>query len=52
MESIMLIFFLKFFIFKIFMKFFKGLASNAQTNPNIEKYQLSNNGAKNLIGRI
>jgi len=29
--------------------FLKGLASNAQTNPNIEKHQLPDNGTKNWL---
>ena len=34
-----------------FFRFFKkGLASNAQTNPDIEKHQLVSNDAKNLMG--
>ena len=36
----------------IFFLFFqKGLASNAQTNPDIENHQLPGNGAKNLLGK-
>ena len=44
--------FLNFLFFKFVLDFFKGLVSNAQANPNIEKHQIPGNGAKNLIGRI
>jgi len=37
------------FLFLKFFGFLKDLASNAQANPNIEKRQLLNNSAKNLI---
>jgi len=46
-------YFFIFLFFEIFLDFFqKGLASNAQTNPDIEKHQLPGNGAKNLLGEI
>jgi len=45
-------FLLIFFIFNFFWIFLKDLVSNAQTNPNIEKYQQHTNGAKNLMRRI
>jgi len=33
------------------MFFQKGLVSNAQVNPNIERRQLSGNSTKNLLGK-
>jgi len=44
--------FLKIFNFFNFLGFSKGLASNSQVNPNIEKHQLPSNGTKNLLGGI
>jgi len=41
--------FFKFFEILNFFGFFKNLASNAQTNHNIENHQLPGNDTKNLI---
>jgi len=51
MENSHFRFFLSFDFSKIF-GFSKGLASNAQVNPDIEKCKLFGNGTKNLFGGI
>jgi len=40
-----------FLILIFFFGFLKGLVSNAQVNPDIEKRQFSGNGAKNFLGK-
>jgi len=37
-------------IFLIYLDFLKGLALNAQANPNIEKHQISSNDPKHSVG--